>query len=106
MSEKFTPGPWRIDEDAPNQIITDTGHPAREEILIATIENYPFGDEEGEANARLIAASKDLYKACQDLLICSMSTSCLDCPINCQPGTNTPQDNARAALAKATGGEE
>ena len=61
---KITPGPWRVDESVPDQIITDTGAPPNQELLICTVEKLGIAmDEEEEANAQAIAALPELVEA-------------------------------------------
>ena len=69
MSEpKFTKGPWhvvlgknkRLGTNYPHQIATATG-----KAIIAWGSILFKAKEEGQANSHLIAASPDLYYACQ-----------------------------------------
>lgn len=54
---KFTPGPWQVDEDFPQDILAGDRR-----IAVSA-----FPDAEGSANAHLIAAAPDLYKALKRL---------------------------------------
>jgi hypothetical protein len=66
---KHTPGPWRL--DGPALIVTDTRDIAK-----------AYQHEEGQANARLIAAAPDLYACLRNLyergLIGGTDTDVLD----------------------------
>lgn len=84
---KHTPGPWRVVEDrAPSSLEVYAGK-------TAIAECWRRADVETEiANARLIAAAPDLLKA-------------LEFVIRGVPDTWEGVQKARAAIAKATGGE-
>lgn len=66
MSEKYTPGPWRIAGTATGYI-TNTGKGGR--VQVAVVGAYddkkllPFNKERWDADASLIAAAPDLYEA-------------------------------------------
>ena len=53
---KHTPGPWRIDEEATNQIVTDTGYRSNNEILIATVEHCDY-ENDGEDDIGFIVTA-------------------------------------------------
>lgn len=68
---RFTPGPWGIMDEGPwgrfIRIVTDH-HPERKARLrevIATIDRLNERQDCGKANARLIAASPELFSACK-----------------------------------------
>ena len=84
---KHTPGPWRVVEDrVPSSLEVYAGK-------TAIAECWRRADVETEiANARLIAAVPDLLKA-------------LEFVIRGVPDTWECVQQARAAIAKATGGE-
>lgn len=54
---KFTPGPWHVDKS----------HLWSSDGKVILVLSEPEKGEEGEANAKLIAASPDLLYACQAL---------------------------------------
>lgn len=65
MSAKFTPGPWEFE-------LYEKGEPVRPDIwriyggddsYEATIAELWSGEHDNQANARLIAAAPELYKA-------------------------------------------
>ena len=84
---KHTPGPWRVVEDrVPSSLEVYAGK-------TAIAECWRRADVETEiANARLIAAAPDLLEA-------------LEFVIRGVPDTWEGVQKARAAIAKATGGE-
>lgn len=98
---KHTPGPWAVDADA---------YPI---FIYSESETWPLidelGNEEGckgafiantgdnKANARLIAAAPDLLEALKDMLDGHEDA--------CTGYGEGAADKARAAIAKATGGE-
>lgn len=55
-SEKFTPGPWRVDHDMDGDFVI--GSDAKPIIAITNLDH-----EDDEANGRLIAAAPQLYEA-------------------------------------------
>jgi hypothetical protein len=99
MSAEHTPGPWVVYDDSNN------GKTNRIEIaaLGKTVARiYHSVPEEDLPNARLIAAAPDLLEALQDFLNWSNSV---------YYGEDTRRElvmaknKARAAIAKATGGQ-
>ena len=105
MNTKHTPGPW-VDGDICGdhnvgigryRLITGGGE------LIA--HTWPDSSEHEEANARLIAAAPELLAACQEFLRFA------DLPNECVPRGDyiryqvSAISAARAAIAKAEGGE-
>jgi hypothetical protein len=100
MSAEYTPGPWVVYDDSNN------GKTNRIEIaaLGKTVARiYHSVPEEDLPNARLIAAAPDLLEALQDFLNWSNSV---------YYGEDTRRElvmaknKARAAIAKATGGQK
>lgn len=99
MDAKHTTGPWRVTIyggfDAP-RVWSDDGS-------IALIQHHESGPQEGEANARLIAAAPELLDALESFLRAPSVGSG-------GPGSSTivvQEFNlraARAAIAKAKGG--
>lgn len=102
---KHTPGPWVVDEKWPNTrfpsympISGAIGQP-QEHRALANVVTAIGGEryEEGEANARLIAAAPDLLKALERLvLMVSILPPAMD-----EPGSAIAI--SRAAIAKARG---
>ncbi len=89
---KHTSGPWTVDPghgDYMGAILGASGVPVCTFGYCTTY--YPVeGDPPTDADARLIASAPDLLEALQGLVL----------PIN-----NKAHNAARAAIAKATGGE-
>ena len=104
-----TPGPWSIYETAGN----GGNIPARMEVvapeserakrLIANI--YGFKLPEGRANARLIAAAPELYKALEELRDKVWRIIDLHRDSEARAEANVALERANAALAKARGDE-
>jgi hypothetical protein len=96
---KPTPGPWMWDSD---QIKTDPLNRVRFRVVARgkTITQcyYSSGDENAEHDARLIAAAPDLLEALEDCLRVVEFLASDSCPTTIQ--------NAKAALAKATGEQQ
>ena len=77
MSEtKHTPGPWRLEKQVAGRDWTSIGAPVATvggealcesvEFIVGTVSDFgPHGEQETEANARLIAAAPDLLEACE-----------------------------------------
>ena len=88
---KHTPGPWVIAERVPTARIDNARM-----IRPADHHNYEYGATAivgtSEANARLIAAAPELLAALQDMVEVAESQGHI-------------VKKARAAIAKATGGE-
>jgi hypothetical protein len=59
---KHTPGPWMIGASGPNKCPTVGTHAGLMVAMVTHGENHP-----AEANARLIAASPDLYRVVKQL---------------------------------------
>jgi hypothetical protein len=84
---KHTPGPWRVVQDPTHLSLQVYGQ------TLALFECWRRSDEQIElANARLVAAAPDLLEA-------------LEFVIRGVPDTWEGVQKARAAIAKATGGE-
>ena len=85
-----TPGPWKVSRRF--DVYQDTQTPGVGGTFIAStkgVSELPESvNEVCEADARLIAAAPELLKALQDILIFDSALS---------------QENARAAIRKATG---
>lgn len=102
MSAQHTPGPWFALENDPKHF---PGHGYRVNRNkdgfawdLAHICNAP----NGSANARLIAAAPELLDALQAMTeIAEMTIGWLPTP----PNADGPLIQARAAIAKATGGK-
>ena len=90
----FTPGPWRVVAEPGDYFTTLTV--MSPDFYIASIHEGLPGEDEGEANARLIAAAPDLYAALED--IASRGYQGMF-----DPHYRKLQDIARAARAKARG---
>jgi hypothetical protein len=97
--EKFTPGPWEVKDNA-----------EWDEILVLGKSSLPFGElrvavigqdeEEGLADAALIAAAPDMYAA-REKAIADYGKPGGPWNVPSEPGTWI--HSARAALAKARG---
>lgn len=99
MSEmKHTPGPWAMPDSGQGRISKVKANGGWDG-LIATADcgDYARSRSEGLANARLIAAAPELLEALQGILSC-VSVRIDDPRIE-------KFDAARAAIAKATGGQ-
>jgi hypothetical protein len=93
MTHTHTPGPWHIGKRAADVAIYG---PKGEEV--AKILGFFNDDEENKANARLISASPNLLEALQMLLPQE--------PREPDSYDRAMWENARAAIAKATGKED
>jgi len=73
---KHTPGPWRLEKQAAGLDWTSIGGPVATvggealcesvEFIVGEVSDFgPHGEQETEANARLIAAAPDLLEACE-----------------------------------------
>ena len=96
---KYTPGPWIDNYFDDTQICINSGYE-----LVAVVYSYDEKKEEGNANARLIAASPDLLKALGELVhlhLCELE--------GLVAGSPTPDewitavDKAEVAINKAEG---
>lgn len=94
---KHTPGPWHVNSSGA-EIVEDRG------IVIAEVFDRGTETPRPQANARLIAAAPDMLRALQDFV--GMSSS-LEHGVRNQPYTDDSAkfviENARSAIAKATG---
>jgi hypothetical protein len=90
---KHTPGPWKVSRRF--DVYQDTQTPGVGGTFIASTKGqWPLPESINqicEADAKLIAAAPELLKALQDILIFDSALS---------------QENARAAIRKATGESE
>ena len=59
---KYTPGPWIDNYFDDTQICINSGYE-----LVAVVYSYDEKKEEGNANARLIAAAPDLLEICNKI---------------------------------------
>ena len=98
MSTQHTPGPWAMPDSGQGRI-SKVGANGGWDGLIATADcgDYARSKVEGLANARLIAAAPELLEALKDMLDNHEDA--------CTGYGEGAADKARAALAKATGGE-
>lgn len=65
MNTSFTPGQWFVDKRYPMSVMAPDGD--SEPWLVCNVMEDCGGDQ-GEANARLIAAAPDMFVALQELL--------------------------------------
>ena len=96
MSEKkFTPGPWVVYRHLPTDVVVSKSG----ECSLATLDCGCGDRKTRRANAHLIAAAPELYKALEEM------SSCLSDIIsgNDWGAVEEYLDDARAALAKARG---
>jgi hypothetical protein len=95
---KHTPGPWTLDKKSAISYGWRDGKPIRYEI--AECKGFPAS---AEANARLISAAPELLEALRGLV----GQADAQFKVGDRHATFNKQtiDTARAAIAKATGGE-
>jgi hypothetical protein len=96
---KHTPGPWSIAEYRREVVF------GPDDVLVASCCHAYKTRQECEANARLIAASAELLAACKELvgdIEAAYSTNMDDLQAE-WPDLVETFDNAKAAIAKATG---
>src|SRR5438105_6090577 len=103
QTEAHTPGPWRIVESGSTRDIRSCEAAPR--TIAALFRPFPYlmGEQENEANARLIAAAPDLLAACE-----AAATIMQEVPESeLHPADRNPFTNAliglRQALEKARG---
>ena len=94
MSAEHTPGPWVVYDDSNNGKTNRIEIAARGKTVARIYHSVP---EEDLPNARLIAAAPDLLEALQYMVNA--------CPA-IDPSGEDAHAHARAAIAKATGGQE
>lgn len=112
--EKHTPGPWSVFHGKNNRVFIYAGEhleSIHDGNTLAEMQEKPFGgiDEEGEANARLIAAAPELLEALEHLLEGESCQSKVNFDgtakpspqSDCECWTCEAVNNARAAIAKA-----
>ena len=93
-----TAGPWEAHVGLDYVAVVPTD-PKVTAVWVARV----FGGEAAEANARLIAAAPDLLAALNRLVeVCEMQPRIS----KAFPEPNSPLGMARAAIAKATGGDQ
>ena len=85
---QHTPGPWHVNE---------LGNVADKTRIVIGVIATTFESYSGEANARLIAAAPDLLEALKEMLDGHEDA--------CTGYGEGAADKARAAIAKATGGD-
>jgi hypothetical protein len=108
MSSSFTPGPWEAGQYGNSFIVT-----AKERMYdVAVVRN--IGNEDNEANARLIAAAPELLEALRGLLPVTFTGN----PTRAEEVAHWTREHelgnggaaavlaAYAAIAKATGARE
>lgn len=91
MTTPHTPGPWKVDEDAPVIVSAQDG------TDIAIASGRAERGTVQEANARLIAAAPEMLAA---LVILVRD---FDSAVDHAPEYSAIADHARAAIAKARG---
>ena len=93
MSAAHTPGPWLIrkGDEWTHDVVTLEGESTEGEPMHWTVASANGRRDEVDANARLIAAAPDLLEIAKKLVSEGLSTSLVS--------------SARAAIAKATGGQ-
>ena len=96
MSAQHTPGPWRSSGSLTIYIEARLGDGWIQEVCSVgpTEADKGYGEQQ-QANARLIAAAPDLLEALQAVLANSLDSK----------GLADAHKQARAAIAKATGGK-
>lgn len=115
MSERWTPGPWRLGNDATGKALTIWG--AQSGICVTSVFDDRMGNDtppmrQAIANARLIAAAPDLVEAAalqEDAE--DANANCPECEGDgipelcprCFPLFDAARVKRRAALAKARG---
>lgn len=120
MSSKHTPGPWEVAEEDGELFVQVVNQPAschpmfdRYRIIHGHVGGDPTENPTPdlgtpEANARLIAAAPELLEALLEAVECGMvpvssakegGASAFSAQVRCA-------DRIRAAIAKATGGEQ
>jgi len=69
---KYAPGPWKWvpEKDYPITYLYGANPKDEYDYILAIYESHGGGHMPDEAHARLIAASSDLLRACEDLLTC------------------------------------
>ncbi len=90
-----TPGPWILEKGKAHDLIVD-----KDGTPIAEINTFigPFGRDENNANAHLIAAAPELLRAIELIINSDMAQREED-----EGNISTELSIARAAYAKATG---
>lgn len=104
---KWTSGPWGVRPDIGAPVgCLKIAHPdwprGHTDALVAAVYGYKH---EQEANAHLIAASPDLYAALEAAVACLVEGEKVFFSEGIGPDTEPVLARARAALAKARGGQ-
>ena len=73
MTEKFTPGPWGTVGDGKHGVVYVVNSPDKEDQGIVAEVVFQRCAEKRNANAHLISAAPDMYRALEDV--------CSDCEI-------------------------
>jgi len=122
MSEtKHTPGPWRLEKQVAGRDWTSIGAPVATvggealcesvEFIVGTVSDFgPHGEQETEANARLIAAAPELLDALRQCVIAigdelnaSSQEEVADHPV--LAGHQIIYDDAKALISKTEEGD-
>ena len=101
MTAAHTPGPWQV---AWSERVETNASILGQGDQIAWVESHQVGEERARANARLIAAAPDLLAALRAMLA---SPAGVARPLSGDEvrSLSDAVSLARAAIAKATGGE-
>ena len=96
---KHTPGPWRVDANHPDYVLSATR-------CVTIIYGRPGNATEREANARLIAAAPDMLealKACQSALASMIAPDAIEqtTVLNAFAQATEAESKARAAISMA-----
>lgn len=107
---KHTPGPWEVSHGghgSPHGFVIDEyyvlNRTVADDVAIAADIVDPATQMPSEANARLIAAAPELLEALQ---LCMADMVLTEAHYGEHPAAQKAIDQARAAIAKATGGAQ
>lgn len=107
VKPNFTPGPWTVEtHDDAMSVETEPVYQTKCYGMIRKVIAVMQGDD-ADANARLIASAPDMYAALR-LFIHLANNECINTanlPREYQSGVAAGLTHARAALAKAEGGD-
>ena len=103
MNTQHTPAPWDrklicTGEYSSAWRVSHTFKPAIHPRIICDVPSN-LGDTQGNANGKLIAAAPELLEALRDCLALIVNG-----PDGCDDNPKRIEDQARAVIAKATGG--